>query len=155
MKMSDPNNLRKVLFVDDQWCKEQLRCIILSDYGQLEREGYNLLYETAFDGLGYSTQKVVDTINQHAPIFAVISDMNFTDGLSFGDPNYNTCKRFGRTLLARLKQEFPSLPVIIHSSEEDKGLVQQCLDLGALAWLPKKATYDKLKSTLRELGERK
>ena len=143
---------KKILFVDDQWCIEDKQCILRSDYGQLRREGYDFLYETAFDESRgrYITEKVVQRVVQDSPSI-VILDMDFCKD-PFDTRNFKSQTGFGRTILARLMQEDSELPVVIHSSSNDKALKADCLRIGAREWLEKKATYEELKRVVEDHG---
>jgi len=145
---------RKILFVDDQWCREDNQDTIIAAFGELFEQGYKFVYDTARDIWGgYSELKVVETIRENSPLCAVVCDMNFTQDIPFSDIYFNRYKKFGKTILKEIVKEFPDLPVIMHSSESDKDLIQECLDIGARAWLPKKATLEQLTSALQNCKE--
>ena len=133
--------MEKILFVDDQWCTETGKNVIIGTFGDLaygDEKKYDFVFETAYDGFVYSSKVVVDRVKQENPS-AVVLDMNF-----------GKQKDYGETILEDLINEDPSLPVIIHSSASDQALMERCLGKGAKAWLVKKASKEQLEEILNK-----
>jgi len=55
----------------------------------------------------------------------------------------------GFVLLSDLRQEWPSLPVLVLSATHDRGTVERALDLGAMGFIPKTANTRVLLDALR------
>lgn len=55
----------------------------------------------------------------------------------------------GFDVLARMRQEHPHVPVVILSASENAGDVVRALDLGAMGFVPKRASTEALVSALR------
>jgi len=140
----------RILFVDDIWCKEAKQCILRADYGQLRREGYEFFYETAYDESAgrYTEDQVAQRVSQGDPSI-VILDMDFNYD---SNTNFKNGSGFGRNILRRLIQEDSGLPVVIHSSSNDKELQEDCLRIGAREWLEKKVTYEEMKRVIEQHG---
>ncbi len=141
-------NQRKILFVDDQWCLEDNQEIISGSYGSLQREGYDFAYETAFNSLDYSVEKVVERVRKENPT-AVVLDMDFNEESrsSFDGSG------FGKKILGALVRDNSNLPVFIHSSSEDEDLKNKCLEIGAKIWLYKRTPVEILREALNKYCE--
>lgn len=131
-----------VLFVDDQWGKEDER-VVEATY---DIPGYRFIKEDAFDGISYSALKVLDRVKSEKDIAAVVLDMDFTH--EYGSDRCSEGLGYGQQILRALVQNYPEIPVFMHSSSEKKDLREECMRLGAKAWLVKKATAREMKETL-------
>jgi DNA-binding NarL/FixJ family response regulator len=140
--------MKKILFVDDQWCRDDEQSLIEGAYGQLLREDCEFLYETAFDSQRriYSADLVSERVRKDDPS-VVILDMDFTY------ERYDGGEGFGKTILSKLVQDHSGLAVIIHSSSSDSKLKEDCLNIGAQGWLEKKATYNEMKDVVDKYGK--
>lgn len=136
----------KILFIDDQYCMPEMQSVIRGNYGELQTEGHEFLYETAFNGKEYSFRTVIDRVTHEQPD-VVITDMSFGEG-----PTY--WGTFGRGVVQIMTREFPHIPVIVHSSESNPSLIQECMGYGMRAWLPKMVPLGQLRSTLEEIAKR-
>lgn len=54
----------------------------------------------------------------------------------------------GRTTLVELKKNFPKIPVLILSMTNEKAVVQDCIQLGALGYLNKDCSIDEIKMAI-------
>tara|TARA_Y100000310_G_scaffold157610_1_gene157018 strand:+ start:1194 stop:1604 length:411 start_codon:yes stop_codon:yes gene_type:complete len=129
---------KKILFVDDQWCEGRGQDVIVGAYGNLLDRGYDFIFETAKNGSGYSFLPVMNRIKEENPD-AMVLDMDFGDQQGYGE-----------TILREVKSIYTSLPVIIHSSASDQGLMDRCSNLGAEEWLVKKASESQLEGVLNK-----
>ncbi len=152
--------------------------IFVAAYGKLLEQGYRFDFETAYNNeiYRYDENVVLNRIRNDDSISTVVLGMDFTEEY-YGVPQENVAlyrhrcpnyllteatrniarvpeliqsgKYFGLYLLQSIKSEFPKIKVIMHDSADDKERVQQCLKLGASAYLKKKATYAELKNCLK------
>lgn len=132
-----------ILFVDDQWCREEERSTLIASFGALMRREipFNFYYETAESGSGgYAVEPVLRKIEEIPNLGAVILD------IMFGSKN----SRLGTDILAGIRNRYPILPVFIMTSIENEiDIVERCMELGANEYLVKKPTLEELETALR------
>jgi len=134
--------MRKLLFVDDQWCAPEERCTILASLGPLTRgnDAYEFIYETAEVANGYySTRPVLETIAKNPEIEAVVCDMNFGRQI-----------KFGLSIVRAIKTNHPNLPVIIMSSLRPEEAKTEVLEAGADEYLVKNPTLNEMRQALEK-----
>ncbi len=132
-----------ILFVDDQWCRPELRCNILAEYGELERQecSYAFHYETAETTAGrYGVAPVMQHVSQIPNLTAVVLDVMFGENGS----------RLGLEILATLRTGYPTLPIFMMTSlEGNLDVIERAMELGANEYLIKKPTLREMERVLR------
>jgi len=135
--------MKKLLFVDDQWCRRDERSTIIASFGALTRgeDSYEFIYETAETYAShYGTAPVLKMIAGNPEIEAVICDMNFGEQ-----------RNFGLNILRAIKASNPDLPVIIMSSLDRKEAAEEACAAGADGYLIKKPMLEELKKALEKV----
>lgn len=135
--------MRKLLFIDDQWCTIEERCTIIASFGSLQRgnDAYDFLYETAEIANGhYGIRPVLNTLKNNPEVEAVVCDMNF-----------GRQTNFGLDILIAIKAAHPNLPVIIMSSLRPEEIKEKVLEMGASEYLVKKPTIEEIRRTLEKV----
>jgi len=114
--------------------------ILLIDDHPLFREGVALLLKPLVDALetweAGSCEEAFALLDQRGSADLVLIDLGLP-GLS------------GLEGLARLRQDYPEVPVVVMSSSDDKDTVLAVLDAGAMGFIPKSSTSQVMLGALR------
>jgi CheY-like chemotaxis protein len=139
--------MKKLLFVDDQWCEPEERCTIIASFGQLQRgeNAYEFLYETAQifsagDKKKYGMPSVMAVLSKNPGIVAVICDMNF-----------GSQEKFGLEITREIKKVYPHLPVILMSSLSREEVRDEATQAGADDFLVKKPGLEEMQEALKRV----
>jgi len=81
-------------------------------------------------------ERAMQAVGDHPDIGLILLDLNLPD-------------REGLEVLAELRQNHPSIAVVVLSAEKDPALVFRALDLGAAGYIPKSAHHDVMLSALQ------
>ncbi|MDH5516255.1 MAG: response regulator transcription factor [Gammaproteobacteria bacterium] len=102
--------------------------ILLVDDHELLLDSLEIILKDIDDDLqilkSKSCQSASNIINSEQDLSLVLLDLNLPDA-------------YGQSLLTELVNKYPLLPIIILSSSEDPLEMQQCLNNGALGYIPK------------------
>lgn len=120
----------------------ELQSILLIDDHALFREGLALLLQR-LDGniLVYHARSIEDALAYALPVnrsFLLLMDFYVVDAE-------------GLHGMARVRQAFPSSPIVFISASHDMGLIQEALLAGANGFIHKSASVDELLGALREI----
>jgi DNA-binding NarL/FixJ family response regulator len=121
----------------------RLRCLIIDDHPLMRGALRNAL-EALFDGLhcelAHSIDEGLNQLKAHAnhPFNLILLDLSLPDAV-------------GTSGLEAIHQRFPAIPVLVVSAIQDRNTMERCFTQGALGFLPKTASTDKLNTAIRAI----
>jgi DNA-binding NarL/FixJ family response regulator len=83
-----------------------------------------------------NSQQALGAVEGHADINLILLDLNLPD-------------RDGLSLLAELRERFPTIAIVVLSAVQDRTNVQNALDLGVVGYIPKSARREVMLSALQ------
>src|SRR5580704_15605596 len=83
-----------------------------------------------------NSQQALGAVEGHADINLILLDLNLPD-------------RNGLSLLAELRERFPTIAIVVLSAVQDRTNVQNALDLGVVGYIPKSARREVMLSALQ------
>jgi CheY-like chemotaxis protein len=113
--------LRKILVVDDDPLIREAARLVLS------REGYGVLM--AADG--HSAMELMTSLENANAVCAVLCDLDMPKG-------------GGKELIAHLRKQYPSIPIIVLSGAPDAQFLEGVVQDGVSDWMRKPATRETL-----------
>lgn len=125
----------KILLIDDQWGRLE-DPMIPETYGSLDVEWIRESAESATGG--HSVERAMSTVrSERSHLAAILLDINFgSEG-----------ERLGVDILRAVRNEFPTLPVLMFTSldsDEYRELVIQCMELGANEYVEKAPSAEQM-----------
>jgi len=115
----------KVLLVDDHvLIREALRGVLT------ELRGDACVLEAA------DCRQTRQLVEQHHDLDLILLDLTLPDGDGF-------------SVLAELRERYPSIAVVVLSASDDRGDMARALDIGALGYIPKTTTREVMQGALR------
>jgi DNA-binding NarL/FixJ family response regulator len=116
-----------------------MKILVVDDHVLIRQAMHGMLKKLRRDAVVFeapSSEKAMCLIVQHPDISLILLDLSLPD-------------RDGFSVLAELREQFPSIAVVVVSAVHDPGNVRKALDLGALGYIPKSAQGDVILGALR------
>src|SRR3954470_1968334 len=116
-----------------------MKILVVDDHVLIRQAMHGMLKKLRRDAVVFeapSSEKAMCLIVQHPDISLILLDLSLPD-------------RDGFSVLADLRDQFPSIAVVVVSAVHDPGNVRKALDLGALGYIPKSAQGDVILGALR------
>jgi DNA-binding NarL/FixJ family response regulator len=104
-----------------------MKILVVDDHALIREALRGVLKEFRSDAVvmeGSNGRQAMQFIAEHADIGLILLDLNLPD-------------RDGFSLLAELRERYPSIAIVVLSAQQDRGSVAKALDLGALGFIPK------------------
>lgn len=83
-----------------------------------------------------NSQQALGAVEGHSDINLILLDLNLPD-------------RHGLSLLAELRERYPTIAIVVLSAVQDRSNVQNALDLGVVGYIPKSARREVMLSALQ------
>lgn len=113
---------------------------LVTDDHSIFRSGLKLTIQSIYpDAVVYEAASAAESearLNQAGDVDLVLLDLTLPDSE-------------GLDLLARLREQCPATPFAVISASEDRDLVQEAMDLGALGFLPKSSSNAVISGAIR------
>jgi DNA-binding NarL/FixJ family response regulator len=116
-----------------------MKILVVDDHVLIRQAMHGMLKKLRRDAVvleAPSSEKAMRIIAEHPDISLILLDLSLPD-------------RDGFSVLAELREQFPSIAVVVVSAVHDSGNVRKALDLGALGYIPKSAQGDVILGALR------
>lgn len=116
-----------------------MKILVVDDHVLIRQAMHGMLKKLRRDAIvleAPSSGKAMQVIAEHPDISLILLDLSLPD-------------RDGFSVLADLRERFPSMAVVVVSAVHDPGNVRKALDLGALGYIPKSAQGDVILGALR------
>jgi DNA-binding NarL/FixJ family response regulator len=116
-----------------------MKILVVDDHVLIRQAMHGMLKKLRRDATvleAPSSEKTMRIIAEHPDVSLILLDLSLPD-------------RNGFSVLAELREQFPSIAVVVVSAVHDPGNVRKALDLGALGYIPKSAQGDVILGALR------
>ena len=116
-----------------------MKILVVDDHVLIRQAMHGMLKKLRRDVVvleAATSERAMQLVADHQDINLILLDLTLPD-------------RDGFSVLAELRQSYPSIAVVVVSAAHDPGFVMKALDMGALGYIPKSAQGDVILSALR------
>jgi DNA-binding NarL/FixJ family response regulator len=116
-----------------------MKILVVDDHVLIRQAMHGVLKKLRRDAVVLSASncnQAMQIVANHPDLGLVLLDLTLPD-------------RDGFSVLAELRERYPTVPVVVLSAEQDPANVMKALDLGALGYIPKSAQSDIILNALR------
>ena len=115
-----------------------MKILVVDDHVLIRQAMHGMLKKLRRDVVvleAATSERAMQLVADHQDINLILLDLTLPD-------------RDGFSVLAELRQSYPSIAVVVVSAVHDPGFVMKALDMGALGYIPKSAQGDVILSAL-------
>lgn len=116
-----------------------MKILVVDDHVLIRQAMHGMLRKLRRDATileAPNSEIAMQVIAEHQDVSLILLDLSLPD-------------RDGFSVLAELREQFPTIAVVVVSAVHDPGNVRKALDLGALGYIPKSAQGDVILGALR------
>ena len=116
-----------------------MKILVIDDHVLIREALRGVLKELSHDAVLFdasSCSQAMQIVSEHADIGLILLDLNLPD-------------RDGFDVLAELREQYPTISVVVLSALQDRSVVIKALDWGASGYIPKSAKREVMISALK------